>query len=436
MKKRPAWLRLGITALAGMTAIVVLATPAQAAEPVFQLPFPCGETWSGNNPGSSAHRTDWELDFNWGSGDDDLGKPVLASAAGTVEIASYQEGNGFGRLVKIKHGSSGYYTYYAHLLNLAVSVGDDVAQGELIGHVGNSSATNPGISPHLHYEVRGSGSYPGNIVPAKFNGARFPYPTGSVTSKNCGTAALKASKSINGDRYDDAIGVDADGVAWVYDGKAGGGFSTGRRLGPGWGGFDRIAIGDSNGDGWADLFATSGGTMQYWRNRGNGTFTPAVTVGAGWSAVEYFSFADVNGDNKTDILARDGGNMYLYLGRGNGSFAVRSLVGPGWGSLVRHTSADADADGDGDIWATNSAGDLFFWKRNGGSYDTAVEVGSGWNGFRQLTSMDINGDNRADIVAIRTSDNTLWQWLGAGTGRFGQGAQIGSGWTGFTLATY
>lgn len=50
--------------------------------------------------------------------------------------------------------------------------------------------------------------------------------------------------------------------------------------------------------------------------------------------------------------------------------------------------------------------------------------------------MDINGDNRADIIAIRTSDNTHWQWLGPGAGTFSQGTQIGHGWAGYQLAAY
>jgi hypothetical protein len=242
------------------------------------------------------------------------------------------------------------------------------------------------------------------------------------------------SKSINGDKYDDAIGVDSAGVAWVYHGTSGGGFAAGVRLGPGWGGFTRMGIGDSNANGWADLWAIGGDRLYYWNNRGDGTFSAVVTVGAGWSAMEYVAFTDVNGDNKTDILARDGGNMYLYIGKGGGAFAVRDFAGSGWAGLLRHTAADADADGDGDIWATNSLGELFFWKRNGDAYATAIQVGSGWNGFRQMTSMDINGDTKADLVAIRTSDNTLWQWLGTGSGAFGQATQIGSGWAGYDLA--
>ncbi|MFI9450803.1 FG-GAP-like repeat-containing protein [Amycolatopsis sp. NPDC052450] len=425
---------MGIAGLTVAVALVGLTVPAQAAEPAFQLPFPCKQTWNGNNPDSSKHKTPWELDFNRG---DDEGSPVLAAAAGTVETARHQgEANGFGNLVKIRHGSSGYYTYYAHLQNnMEVTEGQAVTQGQLIGYVGNSSSPGNNISPHLHYEVRYGSGYPGNIRPAYFDGRRFPYPEGDVTSNNdCAGSPAKAAKSINGDKYDDAVGVDGAGVAWVYPGKSAGGFGTAVRIGPGWSGFSAIAVNDSNADGWADLFAIKAGTLSYWHNRGNGTFSAAETVGPGWSGFEYVSFVDVNGDSKADILARDGGRMYLYIGKGGGAFAERTFVGEGWASLSRHTAADADGDGDGDIWATNAAGELFFWKRGGTSYATAVRVGSGWTAFRQLVSMDVNGDGHADLVAIRTSDNTLWQWLGTGSGTFGQGTKIGSGWAGYDLA--
>ncbi|GAB3896789.1 hypothetical protein GCM10029964_078690 [Kibdelosporangium lantanae] len=416
---------------------VGLAAPAQAAEPLFQLPFPCGQTWNGNNPGSSAHVTPWEIDFNRGSGDDDLGSPVLAAAAGTVATAANQgSANGYGNLVKISHGASGYFTYYAHLRDMVVKAGDTVEQGELIGHVGNTSKPGNNISPHLHYEVRHGSPYPDNIQPAVFNGVRFPYPIGNVTSRNCGGGAeYSAARSINGDQYDDLAAVDADGTAWRYPGKAGGGFGMRTEIGAGWSGFTHIGVADSNGDGWADLFAIKAGTLYYWNNRGpKGGFNQALAVGPGWSGMESIAYGDVDGDNQADIVARDGGIMYLYRGLGGGSFAARTEVGPGWSSLTRHTVADADGDGDGDIWATNSAGDLYFWERGGGGYATAVPVGSGWDGFRQMVAMDVNGDRKADMVAVKSSDGTLWQWLGKGDGHFGQGTPIGNGWAGYTLA--
>jgi len=244
----------------------------------------------------------------------------------------------------------------------------------------------------------------------------------------------RAAKSVNGDKYDDVVAVDGSGIAWYYPGRSGGGVGSPVKIGPGWSGFTEIAVNDADADGLADLFAIKAGTLSYWHRTSTG-FSSAIEVGPGWSGMEWVSFADVNGDNKADILARDGGNMYLYIGKGKGTFAVRTLVGAGWASLTRHTSADADGDGDGDVWATNGAGELFFWKQGAnGDFATAVQVGSGWNAFRQMVATDINGDGKSDMVAIRTSDNTLWQWLGSGTGAFGQGKQIGNGWADFTLA--
>ena len=56
------------------------APAAQAANgPNMQLPFPCGEVWNGNNGNSSAHRTPYETDFNWGSSAEaDWTKPAAA----------------------------------------------------------------------------------------------------------------------------------------------------------------------------------------------------------------------------------------------------------------------------------------------------------------------------------------------------------------------
>lgn len=418
-------------------ALTLAPSTAQAAAPALELPFLCGTSWTGNSDGSSAHRNN-EIDFNetGTTGNGDLGEPVLAAAAGTVRWEG-GESSAYGNYLEIDHGG-GYSTLYAHLDKKTVHLNDVVRQGDVIGTVGNTDGNTSGLYAHLHFEFRNRGSgqsYPDYIRPASFHGDPFDYASGTETyvSQNCGTIN-KAAKSINGDKYDDAIGVDAAGVAWIYYGKSGGGFSAAVRLGSGWGGFSRIAINDSNGDGWADLFAVSGGTLHYWHNRGDATFAASKAIGPGWDAFEYLSFVDINADNKTDILARDGGKMYVYTGQGNGAFAARSLLGEGWSGLARHTAGDADADGDGDIWATNSAGELFFWKKGADGYATAAQVGSGWNGFRQLVAMDVNGDSKSDLVAIRTSDNTLWQWLGGGGGTFGKAVQIGSGWSGFDLA--
>jgi hypothetical protein len=266
------------------------------------------------------------------------------------------------------------------------------------------------------------------------HGLHLAYIEAAERATGVPTSPKRAAKSINGDLYDDAVGIDPSGVAFIYRGKAGGDLTSPTRLGPGWGGYRWMGVNDSNADGHADLWAVNGDVLYYWNNRGDSTFNGMARVGSGWSSMEWVAFADVNGDDMTDILARDGGYMYVYIGKGGGQFAVREIVSGGWASLARHVAADADADGDGDIWATNSVGQLYFWARGSGSYATAKQVGTGWNAFRQLTSMDINGDGRADLVAIRASDNKLLQWLGTGSGTLGQGTEIGQGWSGWTLA--
>ncbi|GAB2465758.1 M23 family metallopeptidase [Streptosporangium sandarakinum] len=162
--------------------------PTTLATPSFQMPFPCGQSWTGNSSASSAHQS-WEIDFNrGGTADADKGDTVVAAAAGTVVISAHQGStNGYGNLVKIDHGG-GWSSYYAHLDTRSVSAGATVSQGQKIGTVGNTSKPGNNISPHLHYEVRLGTSYPSNIQKAVFNGTTFGYPAQTLTSKNgCGS---------------------------------------------------------------------------------------------------------------------------------------------------------------------------------------------------------------------------------------------------------
>lgn len=76
------------------------------------------------------------------------GDPVFASADGTIYLAS-NEGK-WGNRVIMKH-SGGYKTLYAHMDSLAVSRGQYVKAGDVIGTVGS---TGKSTGPHLHFEIR------------------------------------------------------------------------------------------------------------------------------------------------------------------------------------------------------------------------------------------------------------------------------------------
>jgi murein DD-endopeptidase MepM/ murein hydrolase activator NlpD len=79
----------------------------------------------------------------------DLGTPIHAAAAGTVTYAG-NELKSYGNLVLIKH-ENGYVTAYAHAERIAVSRGDHVDRGDVIGYAG---ATGDVSSPQLHFEIR------------------------------------------------------------------------------------------------------------------------------------------------------------------------------------------------------------------------------------------------------------------------------------------
>ena len=59
-------------------------------------------------------------------------------------------GGGYGNFVWIMH-DNGYETIYGHMTTTAVSTGDRVSAGQLIGYVGSSGWS---TGPHLHFELR------------------------------------------------------------------------------------------------------------------------------------------------------------------------------------------------------------------------------------------------------------------------------------------
>jgi murein DD-endopeptidase MepM/ murein hydrolase activator NlpD len=76
------------------------------------------------------------------------GIPIRATGDGIVRTA--EMANGYGREVVIDHGH-GVETLYGHMSGFAVSAGQTVVRGEVIGYVGHSGRT---TGSHLHYEVR------------------------------------------------------------------------------------------------------------------------------------------------------------------------------------------------------------------------------------------------------------------------------------------
>ena len=80
------------------------------------------------------------------------GTPVAAAAEGKVIVASYQ--GDCGNMVAIDH-HGGLSTFYCHMSQLFVSVGQEVQRGQAIGAAG---ATGDATGPHVHFQVMQNGN--------------------------------------------------------------------------------------------------------------------------------------------------------------------------------------------------------------------------------------------------------------------------------------
>lgn len=80
---------------------------------------------------------------------------ILAADSGTVVVAGWPDGYGYGNRVIIDHGN-GFRTLYAHMSRIFVVPGQTVSRGNAVGKMG-SSGRSTGI--HLHFEVIRNGVY-------------------------------------------------------------------------------------------------------------------------------------------------------------------------------------------------------------------------------------------------------------------------------------
>ena len=408
---------------ATLTAVAVLgatAAPALAGgpRPLFQMPFPCGEQW---RMATYNGHDDYEIDMTK-TGGGSLGRPIVASFAGSVIASGYS--GGAGNRVRLYHGG-GWQTEYYHMVSApVVSVGQTVQQGQVLGYVGS---TGDSSGPHLHYAQRADGttSALGTVVQSYFNGhpvditddARansFP-----LTSNNCGAAAqpplaLDAGDvDVNGDGRSDLVAQNADSV-WV---KLSNGSSFGAAVQWASGAFYGATVnlaGDVNGDGRADLVAQNG--TDVWAILSTGSSFSAPVQWASGTAF-YGSVADhigdVNGDGRADLIAQNEQNVWVRISTGSSFNApVQWATGTFYGDTA-NLFGDVNGDGRADLIAQNGS-DAWVKLSNGSSFGAPVQWTTGsFPGTKKNHADDVNGDGRVDLIA--QNDANVWVKLSNGS---------------------
>jgi len=125
---------------------------AQTHSSVTSTPSAAGLIWPVNGPITSPFGPRWG---SFHPGIDigvPTGTPIHAAAAGTVIYCGWEQG--YGNFVVLDNGGN-LATAYGHQSSIAVTCGQHVDQGAIIGFTG---CTGTCYGPHLHFEVRINGS--------------------------------------------------------------------------------------------------------------------------------------------------------------------------------------------------------------------------------------------------------------------------------------
>ncbi|GAB4423220.1 MAG: hypothetical protein Kow0031_01590 [Anaerolineae bacterium] len=247
------------------------------------------------------------------------------------------EGNTNKRWVVI-NGS--YYSKIGQYLGAAGDVNGDGMDDILIGGTGNAEI----------FLVPGRSAW-GTEVWAGRVAAAYIYGVGAATLAGVG--------DLNGDRYDE-FGVGVNNTLYIFEGKqsykAGVAYPsyinlTGAAVAS-FGSADSrpqvAALGNINGDSYADFIYSNGGSQQvvYGNQNLSGWATHNFSYGSGFVAAP----GDVDRDGLDDILIGGGGSAYLVLGSSGGlGAATATISGVGAAGSAPASQADLNSDGSSDL---------------------------------------------------------------------------------------
>ena len=273
--------RLVVAGVVGAALATGVAAPAAAAGtdgPDFELPFPCGDTWTGTSRYNHSP-SELSVDFNKA---DDLGAPMVAAAPGVVTSAVNLGSRSYGRYIVVDHGG-GWSTLYAHLSAFWSTTGQAVDQGTVLGTVGTSGGS---TGPHLHFEER----Y--NRVDLRAYFARTPFTMGTtLPSSNCGDTPVIGDWDENRTAN---IGVFRRTAAPTFylkrPGRAALSIAYGRPT-------DQPLSGDWDGDGNLEIGVRRPSSMSFLLRMGDGS-TTTVPLGR---LSDVGLTGDWNGDGRTDL---------------------------------------------------------------------------------------------------------------------------------------
>ncbi|HRI68748.1 MAG TPA: VCBS repeat-containing protein, partial [Polyangium sp.] len=174
---------------------------------------------------------------------------------------------------------------------------------------------------------------------------------------------------------------------------------------------------DLNGDGTNDIATVCPNTISVFLNQGGGTFAPRVDY-ANANSFSPLRAGDFNGDGRADLVFRmnSGGGFSIMYNQGNGTFAAPTSypIGVGPEAMVL---GDVNADGKLDLALTNPFSGLSVVINQGnGGFAPRVEYAAGASPD-SISMADFNADGKIDIAVL--NDVAVGVFLNLGNGTFG-----------------
>ncbi len=218
---------------------------------------------------------------------------------------------------------------------------------------------------------------------------------------------------LGGDAVPDLIVSPSAGaiVSRVLSGVNGAELASGFPFGPAFTGGVRIAAGDLNGDGVADVVAAmgpGGGLVTLLDGNNAAVLGSGYPYGTGFAGGVSVAVGDLNGDGRNDIVAAPatgGGTVFAVSGIDYSLILAVAPFGAGYAGGMNVATGDFDGDGRAEVIVgqSNGGGAAIINSTTQSVTASAAPFGSVNGVF--VAAGDVNNDGRAEVIAAPGSGN-------------------------------